>query len=232
MTAPQVTARPKAGWALRALSAFGLLCLALGVNASVSCPVQAADDAGAFIMSLTDSAVAIATNGTLNDKTRLDAFRELILANAQLDRIASFALGRYARALRAENRYDEYSELFREYVVRIYASRLGAYNGQKVVINKTQPKGANEEIVYSTIQPGRDGGSPISVNWRVVNDQGTYKILDVNIVGAWMSIEQQSQFASIINRNGGKPESIITHLQQQLAKSTPDDPGFKPGNPT
>jgi len=86
--------------------------------------------------------------------------------------------------------------------------------------------------VYSTIQPGRDGGSPISVNWRVVNDQGTYKILDVNIVGAWMSIEQQSQFASIINRNGGKPESIITHLQQQLAKSTPDDPGFKPGNPT
>lgn len=232
MTAPQFSARPKAGWASKIFSAFGFICLAFTLVATSTAPARAAEEAGSFILSLTDKAVAIATNSSLNDKTRLDAFRELILDNAQLDRIASFALGRYARILRADNRYDEYAGLFQEYVVRIYASRLGAYNGQTVTIDKTQPRGENEVIVYSTIQPGRDGGSPVSVNWRLIKDGESYKILDVNIVGAWMSIEQQSQFASIINRNGGKAESIIGHLQDQLKKSTPDDPTFNPNSPT
>lgn len=232
MTAPLFTARPKADWALKALSAFGFLCVALGLTFGDVRSARAAEDPSAFILSLTDRVVGIVSDGSLNDKTRLDKFRELITANTRLDRAASFVIGRYAGVLRAEHKYDQYSELFNEYVVRIYAARLGAYNGQKVVIDKVVPKGTSETLVYSTVMPGREGGNPIPVIWRLVQDGDSYKILDVGVFNAWMSIEQRDSFSSVISNNGGKPDAIITHLQQQLAKSTPDDPGFKNGSPT
>jgi ABC-type transporter MlaC component len=75
-----------------------------------------------YVKALADQAIAILTNTSLDQHTRYDAFRVLILGNTELDRIANFALGRYASQMRAANRYDEYVSLFREYIVRIYGS--------------------------------------------------------------------------------------------------------------
>ncbi len=143
----------------------------------------------------------------------------LILGNTELDRIANFALGRYASQMRAANRYDEYVSLFREYIVRIYAARLGGYSGERLEISRSVPRGTNEVIVFSQIMPGPSGGSPVALNWRLRKTDGGYIIADVQVAGAWMSIEQQDQFTSIITNNNRETTKLIDFLRQQLASA-------------
>ena len=132
-----------------------------------------------YVKALADQAIAILTNTSLDQHTRYDAFRVLILGNTELDRIANFALGRYASQMRAANRYDEYVSLFREYIVRIYAARLGGYSGERLAISRSVPRGTNEVIVFSQIMPGPSGGSPVALNWRLRKTDDGYKVADV-----------------------------------------------------
>jgi ABC-type transporter MlaC component len=83
------------------------------------------------------------------------------------------------------------------------------------------PRGTNEVIVFSQILPGPTGGSPIAVNWRLRRSDDGYKVADVQVAGAWMSIEQQDQFTSIITNNNRETTKLIDFLRQQLTASAP-----------
>jgi phospholipid transport system substrate-binding protein len=198
-----------------------VLIMLLAIGAAAALPVVArAGTPEAYVKSLSDQAIAILTNSSLDPQARRDEFRMLILENAEVDRIADFALGRYAAQLRATDRYEEYVSLFREYIVRIYAGRLGGYSGERLAVTRSAPgKEANEVLVFSQILPGRSGGSPIAVNWRLRAVGGSYKVADVQVAGAWMSIEQRDQFTSIIANNNRQTTKIIDFLRQQLAST-------------
>lgn len=180
----------------------------------------------AYVQALADQATAVMSNTALDAKSRENAFRALILDNTDLDKVAKFALGRYVKDMQGTNRYEEYRSLFREYVVRIYASRLGQGSSQKLTIIRSVPRGTNEVIVYSRIEPAVKGDAPIDLNWRLSRNSETYKILDVQIAGAWMSTVQQEQFTAIISPKKAKekpqPVKVIDYLRQQLNQGTPN----------
>lgn len=199
----------------------GFLVALAALAASASSPAGAAVTPEAYIKSLSDQAIAILTNASLDQQARNDAFRVLILGNTDLEGVAEFALGRYARQMRATNRYDEYVSLFREYIVRIYAARLGGYSGEQLVVSRAVPSEKGDIIVFSQILPGRSGGNAIAVNWRLRKSDDAYKVADVQIAGAWMSIEQREQFTSIIANNNRQTVKLIDFLRQQLASSAP-----------
>jgi ABC-type transporter MlaC component len=217
MTAPDAAAV----WTryLRSLL-LALALIACGLTAGTA-PARAATAEETYVSQLTDQAIKILTDTSLDQKGRYDSFHNLILSNIDLDRIAAFALGRYAGAMRASNHYDEYKLLFGDYIARIYASRLSGYSGEHVKLAKTMPHGANDVIVFSSIEPGKEGGDPISVNWRLTKKDGTLKILDVQIIGAWMSIEQQSQFSSIIANNNRDVTKLLDYLREQTNAPLP-----------
>lgn len=215
MMAP-LTMVPRLSRVLLVLAA--LMTLALGPAAR---PAAAAETPEAFVQALADQAVTILKDKNTEAQQRYGDFRTLLLANADLERIARFVLGRYASELRASGRYEEYLGLFREYVVRIYAARLGQYSGEKLSVLKTLNRSGGEVVVYTMIEPGPSGGDPIAVNWRL-NAQGEgFKIMDVQIAGAWMAIEQRDQFTSIIVGNGRDPVRLIDFLKQQLKNRPP-----------
>ncbi len=187
---------------------------------------RAADTPEGFVKSLSDRASAILDDKSLSAQARFDSFRELILANADLDKIADFALGRYGQQMRDADKYDEYKSLFRDYVVRIYASRLSSGSEQTLRVLKSLPKGPDEVIVSSVVDPAPGSpADPVDVNWRLIKVGDSYKIKDVQIAGAWMAIEQQSQFQSIISNNNRNPAMLINYLQQQLKQPVPGTQG-------
>jgi ABC-type transporter MlaC component len=220
MTAPTAAAR-----ILRTAfdpRAFVLAVLLLGLAFSAA-PVRAASAEESYVTQLTNQAVKILTDKTLDQKGRYNSFHTLILTNIDLDRIAAFALGRYAGAMRASGRYDEYKSYFGDYIARIYASRLSGYSGEVLKVQKSMLHGTTDVIVFSVIEPGNAGGDPIPVNWRLTKkDNGGFLILDVQIIGAWMSIEQQSQFSSIIANNNRDVTKLIDYLKEQTSAPLPD----------
>ena len=205
---PRYTRRPLLFFALALFAALPV----------VPGPARAGDAAQAFVQSLSDRATQILQDKSLDKDGRFEAFRVMILNNTDIDRIGDFAIGRYAQAMRDAGKYDDYKRLFRDYVVRIYASRLSNGTGQSLRIIRSAPLGKTDTLVFCMLDPPKGNpGNPLAVNWRLTTDSANdYKIKDVQIAGAWMAIEQQSQFQSIISNNKRNPVSLIDYLEQKL----------------
>jgi phospholipid transport system substrate-binding protein len=65
----------------------------------------------------------------------------------------------------------------------------------------------------------RSNGAPVGVDWYLINLGGQWKITDVYVGGVSMKVTQRDEFASIIQRNGGRVEALLQQLRQKLAAS-------------
>lgn len=173
----------------------------------------AANDAETFVQGLADEAISILSNEALSVDEREAGFRKLFSENADLEKIGTFVLGPYARKMRSENLMDEYQAVFKDYVVAIYAGRFSGYSGQTFDVNGSAIKN-NEAIVQSVINL-TDGNEPIKVNWRLTKNSG-YKVIDVQVAGIWMAVEQRDQFTSYINNNGRDVKVLVDFLKTKI----------------
>ena len=186
--------------------------------ANMTLPALAAGgnpDAEAFVDGIASRAIQILSDKSLTASAREDAFRELLQTNAELDRIGVFALGQYARTTTPDQR-QKYLELVREFIVKIYLSRLTDYSNEKFIILGSVPKGSKEVIVSSKIE-FTNGREPVTVDWRLLSTNQGYKIFDVKVVGIWMAQEQRDAFTSVIRNNNGNFDALLAHIQRQIS---------------
>ncbi len=189
-----------------------LLCLALAAT-----PAQATtDEAIAFVETVSEKAIAIISDKSANTEEREAAFRTLLNENADMDRIAAFALGQYRRTPDEAQR-AEYRELVENFIVKVYVTRLTDYNDEKLTILGARERGEEQAIVQSEIR-FTNGRQPVSVDWWLVKMDGGYKIFDVNVVGVWLAQEQRSAFISVIRNNGGNFDALLKHLRTQIGR--------------
>ena len=64
-----------------------------------------------------------------------------------------------------------------------------------------------------TGSPGGEG--PIKVDWRLVTDNGAFKINDIIIEGISMMVTQRSEFASVIQRHGGQVSGLLELMREK-----------------
>jgi phospholipid transport system substrate-binding protein len=124
--------------------------------------------------------------------------------------MARFVLGPYWRVA-SEPEKQEFRRLFENYIVRIYSQRFAQYDGEalKATGSRSGPEGA---IVTSEIvRP--EGGAPIKVDWRLGTRDGLYKVDDVIIDDVSMGVSERTEFASLIQRNGGQVEGPLSTMR-------------------
>ena len=107
----------------------------------------------------------------------------------------------------------EFQRLFRKRIVEIYSQRFSEYTGQKFETRGARSDGDTDSIVRSIILPA-DGGPQVAVEWRVRQQNGRYRVIDVLVEGVSMSMTQRSEFSSIIQRGGGDLQALIDHLKK------------------
>ncbi len=169
------------------------------------------DSAKEFISGLTEKGIGILKIGDESEDLRKKEFKELLHNNFDMKTIARFALGRYWRTITKEEQ-KEYLKLFENMIVEVYSRRFSDYNGQKIDIISARPEGRADAIVSSVITP--ENGSEINVDWRVRKKKdGQLKVIDIVVEGVSMSLTQRSDFASVIQRGGGKIEVLLAHLR-------------------
>jgi phospholipid transport system substrate-binding protein len=178
-------------------------------------PAAAAADPAAVISNLGSQALEVLGKGT-PPAQRVARFRELLREDFDVPGIARFVLGRYWNVATEEQR-AEYVRLFEQYVAMAYATRLAEYAGEtfRVVGSRPDAEGA---IVQSQILRS-DGEAPIKVDWRLVGRNGAYKIADVSVDGISMAVTQRSEFASVIQHNGGQVQGLIAMLREKTQGS-------------
>ena len=171
----------------------------------------AAADPGAVIANLGNQALEV-LGKNVDPGRRLARFRQLFVADFDVPGIARFVLGRYWR-LATPAQQQEFVRVFTDYIAVAYSNRLSEYSGEtlRVVGSRPAPDGAlvSSEIVRPNGQP------PAHVEWLLTPQGGAYKISDVIVEGVSMAVTQRSEFASVIQRNGGQVQGLIMALRQK-----------------
>ena len=176
-------------------------------------PAAAAADPTALISSLGSRALEVLGKGT-SESQRVARFRELLREDFDVPGIARFVLGRYWNTASEEER-REFVKLFEEYVARAYATRLAEYAGEQFKVTGSRPDGDGAVVSSQILRPA--GSAPIKVDWRLSGRNGIYKISDVAVDGISMAVTQRSEFASVIQHNGGQLQGLITMLREKTA---------------
>ena len=127
--------------------------------------------------------------------------------------IGQFVLGRYWRVATPEEQ-QEFLRLFQEYIVQSYAARLGEYGGEPFRVIGSRASGG-ETVVTSEI--ARPNGSRVLVDWYVIERGGAPKITDIYVGGVSMKVTQRDEFASVIQRNGGRVDALLAQIRQRIA---------------
>ncbi len=199
----------------RRLMVAGLV-FAMGAALPNLVRAQAVPDAGRFIESLADKAVAALTDKNTPREERIRRFRVLLNDHFAVEVIARWVLGRPWHTSSAEER-AEYLRLFEDLIVYRYIDRFTEYAGEKLEVSRSLVVEGGDTMVYSLIVRAHQP-EPVEVDWRVRSRGGHFKIVDVMVKGISMGVTQRQEFASALSRSNNSMAVFLSELRDRVKK--------------
>jgi phospholipid transport system substrate-binding protein len=199
---------------MRRLLLTSLFVLIATATLATPPPVNPAD-AFAFMHQLWDRAAEL-LNGKTDPAIRRARFRQVFHEDFDGAGIARFVLGPSWRSI-GEQEQREFVKLFEDYVVYVYTARLATFGGGTFKIRGSRSDGDGVIVSGDAVSPGSTAA--VRIDWRLVNNNGAYKIYDVIVEGISMAVTQRSEFAAIMQRNGGQVRSLIALMRQKTASA-------------
>ena len=172
-----------------------------------------AQDASSFIQNLGTQGIQ-ALGPSVPQSQRVARFRQIYDSDFDTTGISRFVLGPSGRNMTPEQQ-QEFAGLFRDYIAQTYAEKLASFGGAPFRVTGTRQNGV-ETIVTSQVM--RQGG-PAELQWHVANRGGRMLVTDVNVNGSSMKVSERDQLAGIMQRNGGRPDALLSVMRQQTAHS-------------
>ena len=185
---------------------FLLLFLFLN-NATAS-----SSDPKKFIQEIVDEAkkILIKTNSAEYKAKKLT---EIALATVDIKGVGLYTLGPYRKNLTEEQK-KEYSNLFKEYFLKTFVSRLTDYSEPKIDVISSDKKNEKYTIV-SSILLATEKKSEVKIDWRVyTKDPDKPFIRDLIIEGLSLARTQKEEFSSIIESNDGDINALFNKLRE------------------
>tara|TARA_R110002012_G_scaffold258531_1_gene439019 strand:- start:359 stop:982 length:624 start_codon:yes stop_codon:yes gene_type:complete len=186
-------------------------------SAVTSAPAWA-DEKGAaaekFVAELGDKALALVTDKAAVGEARREKFRMLLNEHFDLPWIGQFVLGRNWRLASPEQR-ETYLKLFEESIVFTYTRQFDSYSGQLFEVTGSGENGRYIVVNSQIVNQANSNGNVI-VDWRLIEEGQTFKIVDVVIEGISMGITQRNEYASVIESNGGKIDPLLARMEEIL----------------
>jgi phospholipid transport system substrate-binding protein len=177
--------------------------------------VAAADPgAEAFVTERANEVLTILGDANMPLEDKKARFRSIVDDVADVPAITRFVLGRYARQI-SDSDMASFATVFKEYAIRTYEARLGDYAGQTLVVTGSTELKPGDTVVHTEVTGGGEG-DPLPVNWRVLTRDDGFKVVDVEVFGVWLAINQRDEITSIINNNRGSIEAATQALRQKI----------------
>lgn len=174
----------------------------------------AKSQAGKFIQTLGDRAIAILAEKNTSPAKRSEKFRQILTDSFDLMTIGRFVIGRSWNAATPAQQ-QEYMKLFRELVVKTYGDRLSLYTGEGFKVRSSRPESEKDFIVNSEITHP-DGSEPTSIDWRVRQKDGKLGVIDVVVEGVSLSVTQRQEYSAVIQSSGGKIDGLLQQMREQV----------------
>jgi len=175
---------------------------------------RSAEDPGRFVTDLAQEAIDQLAAVDVPEPERIARFRRLFEDGFDVPLIARFVLGRYWRQATDSER-AEYLRLFDALVVQTYPRRFNEFNTARLrVLAVSKPNEDNDVMV--AVEGALAGKPPVRLDIRVRQTANQFKIIDVSIEGISMAVTQRDEFASVIQRGGGRIEALLASLRDKV----------------
>ena len=140
---------------------------------------------------------------------RLDQLRQVIYPKFDFVEMAKRSLGSHWRR-RSTEEQREFVEVFRELLENSYVSSLDSYDGEKVVIqDKKQDKNFAEVDTKIVTKKGEE----FSVNYKMHETDGNWKVYDVVIENISIVNNYRSQFNRVIAKSSY--EDLVRNMKEK-----------------
>ncbi len=188
---------------------------------------QAQEAPDALIKRVSEEILDIARNDPQikagNQQRIMEVVQTKIIPVVNFQRMTSMAAGRYWREATPEQQAQLTNE-FRTLLIYTYSGAISQVRNQKLEFKPMRAAAEDTEVEVrsSVVQPR---GEPIQLNYRLEKTPNSWKIYDVNILGAWLVETYKGSFAAEIGKGG--IDGLIRTLAERnkrLAASPPAKP--------
>ena len=107
----------------------------------------------------------------------------------------------------------EFLRLFKAFLVRTYAARLGGIRIDEFEVLEARQVGDRDILVRSRVEAGQH--NRVRADWRVRERDGRYLILDLSVEGISMAVMLRQEFASVLRRKG--LDGLLSMLRERTA---------------
>ena len=165
-----------------------------------------------FIQEIVDEAkkILVKTNSAEYKSKKLT---EIALATVDIKGVGLYTLGQYRKDLTEEQK-KKYSNLFKEYFLKTFVSRLTDYSEPKIDVISAEKKNEKYTIV-SSILLATDKKPEVKIDWRVYTKNPNKPLIrDLIIEGLSLARTQKEEFSSIIESNDGDINALFNKLKE------------------
>ena len=154
-----------------------------------------------------------ALNNKFSREEKIERLKEIASETVDINGIGYYTLGAYRKNIN-EDQKKEYLNLFEQYFLKSFASRLAEYSNPEIEVLSKQKLNENYTMV-SSILVGTEQRPEVKIDWRIYtkNPENPF-IRDLIIEGLSLARTQKEEFSSIIQSNDGDINALFSTLKE------------------
>ena len=127
--------------------------------------------------------------------------------------IGFYTLGKKRKSLNEQEK-KRYAELFEEYFLKSFSSRLAEYTNPEIDVQGKERLNENYTIVNSILKATSERPE-IKIDWRIYTKKPENPLIrDLIIEGLSLARTQKEEFASVLNSNNDDIEALFKVLEE------------------
>lgn len=160
-----------------------------------------------------------------NPQELYDTIGKILLPHFDFQRASLLVLGQYARGA-SDAQKKAFQDAFYKYLVHGYSDALlkGNYSQDSVQVEPYRPGSESGGVATVKTKVLRGNGTPpVQVDYKLINENGEWKAIDVVIEGISYVLNYRNQFGPEIQQKG--LDALIKRLNDDADKGTVEQPG-------
>ena len=163
-----------------------------------------------FVQSTVNRASEVLSKN-ISKQQKINELKSIAKDTVDIKGVGFYSLGSARKKLNESER-EKYLELFEDYFLKSFSSRLAEYTNPKIEVQGKNKLNENYTIVNSLLV-GTSQRPEVKIDWRVYTKNTDNPLIrDLIIEGLSLARTQKEEFASILNSNNGDINSLFKVL--------------------
>jgi phospholipid transport system substrate-binding protein len=165
-----------------------------------------------FVQSTVNRASKILSQD-LSKGEKINQLKKIAIETVDIRGIGFYTLGAKRKSL-SENQKEEYINIFEEYFLKTFSSRLAEYTNPEIDVFDKEILNKNYTLVNSLLK-GTAERPEVKIDWRIYTKNADNPLIrDLIIEGLSLARTQKEEFASILNSNDGNIEALFLTIKE------------------